>query len=152
MPVRRYRWKDAADDAPLKFGVVAQEVEPLFPESVGRMVKPGDTEESWTVKYGTFGLIAVKALQELKTEKDAEQAVLKKELADLKQEVALLKSRLTKTARVEAMEEELSGLKEMVMRLAERTEQSPGRNGGDSPLPTQPTRTVSAQPEIEAAR
>jgi hypothetical protein len=83
MPVRRYRWKDGSDTDSLKFGVIAQEVQPLFPEAVGAMTPPGESEESLTVKYGSFGLIAVKALQELKQQQDAELAQLKAQISEL---------------------------------------------------------------------
>ena len=81
--VRRYHWKDSEENAPKKFGVVAQEVQPLFPDSVGKMLRPGDSEESLTVKYGSFGLLAVKALQEFKQQHDSEMANLKTQLAEL---------------------------------------------------------------------
>jgi hypothetical protein len=118
LPVRRFRWKDSPADAARKFGVIAQEVEPLFPDAVGHMTQPGATEEMMTVKYDAFGLIAVKALQELKTQKDAEQAALKKELGELKKEIELLKGRLAETAQADDLKRELSDLKQIVQKLA----------------------------------
>ena len=47
------------------------------------MLRPGDSEESLTVKYGSFGLLAVKALQEFKQQHDSEMANLKTQLAEL---------------------------------------------------------------------
>ena len=88
--VRRFRWKDAEESAPKKFGVIAQELQPVFPDSVGKMLRPGDSEESLTVKYGSFGLIAVKALQEFKQQQDSEMTKLKAQLVELAQENAAL--------------------------------------------------------------
>lgn len=123
LPVRRYHWKNAKEDAPKKFGVIAQEVAPLFPDSVGSltppdgMFPPEQTVEMMTVKHGTFGLIAVKALQELKQEKDSERDALKAEISQLKEEVARLKSQATRSARVDAIQQELDDLKQVVQRL-----------------------------------
>jgi hypothetical protein len=124
LPVRRFRWYNAADDGDKKFGVIAQEVQPLFPESVGSLTPPEGvlppelTEEMMTVKYGSFGLIAVKALQELKAEKDAERAAFQREISELKQQLATLKARPAQAARVDELHEELAGLKQIVQRLA----------------------------------
>jgi hypothetical protein len=93
LPVRRYRWKDRAPDARKSFGVIAQEVKPLFPDVVGAMLLEGATKETMTVKYGAFGLIAAKAVQELKQEKDAEVKVLQEENAALRERLAALEAR-----------------------------------------------------------
>ena len=98
-------------DAARKFGVIAQEVEPLFPDAVGHMTQPGASEELMTVKYDAFGLIAVKALQELKAEKDAGEKALKRELVELKEEILLLKGQLAKAAEVE---EQVTALKRKI--------------------------------------
>src|SRR5690606_34842072 len=66
LQVRRYRWKDDSEDATHKLGVIAQEVEPLFPEMVSEVQNPHTEEKHLTVGYSDFGLIAVKALQEFK--------------------------------------------------------------------------------------
>jgi phage shock protein A len=72
----------------------------------------------------------------LRKEKDDEVAALKKELGELKQEVALLKGRVSQTAQTDAMQRELDGLKQIVQQLAARnpaktatakiSEQTPG--------------------------
>lgn len=126
LEVRRYRWKEADEDSPKKFGVIAQEVQPLFPESVGLMEQKDSNQEYLTVKYGTFGLIAVKALQELKAEKDAEQFALKQQIEELKQEVATLKARQAQSARVETLQDEVASLKQIVQQLA--ASQKPGKS------------------------
>lgn len=81
---RRYRWKDGPDDAKKMFGVIAQEVQPLFPDLVGETSDKESGEKHLTVGYSDFGLIAVKALQELKTQQDTEIKDLKSQIADLK--------------------------------------------------------------------
>lgn len=123
LPVRRYHWWNSKEGTAKKFGVIAQEVEPLFPDSVGSltppdgMLPPEQTVEMMTVKHGTFGLIAVKALQELKQEKDSERDALKAEINQLKEEVARLKGQATRSARVDAIQQELDDLKQVVQRL-----------------------------------
>ncbi len=86
--VRRYRWKDEDANGTHKLGVIAQELQPLFPEMVGDFKDPDTGESSLTVGYSDFGMIAVKAIQELKAQHDAELAGLKAELAVLKAQMA----------------------------------------------------------------
>lgn len=81
--VRRYRWNDDDDGAKHKLGVIAQELQPLFPEMVGQFLDPNTGETNLTVSYGNFALIALKALQEFKTRHDTETAELKAQLAEL---------------------------------------------------------------------
>ena len=79
-----YRFKAAPDTSPATFGLIAQEVEPLFPEVVG---------ESGGVKalgYTEFVPITIRAVQELSErlaqelkKRDAENAELKTRLENL---------------------------------------------------------------------
>lgn len=84
--VRRYRWKEEGASAKHKLGVIAQEVQPLFPDLVDEMEDPMTKETMLTVGYGDFATIAVKALQEFKQLHDAEVSALKAQLADLSRE------------------------------------------------------------------
>lgn len=84
LPVRRYRWKDEASTARHKLGVIAQEVEPLFPDLVTETTDKEGKETTLTVGYTDFGIVAIKALQEFKAQHDAEVKDLKAEVADLK--------------------------------------------------------------------
>jgi hypothetical protein len=94
--VRRYRWKEETSDANHKLGVIAQEVQPLFPQMVTEVESPnGDGGKSLSVGYGDFGLIAIKAVQELKAQHDAELSALKAQLAEIIRENKELRSRLT---------------------------------------------------------
>lgn len=105
LPVRRYRWNERPSDVPPSFGVIAQEVKPLFPDVVGSMLLEGATKEIMTVKYAAFGLIAAKAVQELKQEKDAEIKALKDENAGLRARLAALEvSDKTREARLATIE------------------------------------------------
>ena len=105
LPVRRYRWKDRPSDVPPSFGVIAQEVKPLFPDVVGSMLHEGAKKDVMTVKYTAFGLIAAKAVQELKQEKDAEVAALQEENASLRGRIAALEAdEKARDARLATME------------------------------------------------
>lgn len=86
--VRRFRWKDDPDDAKLSLGVIAQELQPLFPDLIATQENPTTKETNLAVGYSDFGLIAVKALQEFKQKHDAEVADLKAQLAELKAQMA----------------------------------------------------------------
>jgi len=90
LPLRRFRWKDNTEaDQKHEFGVIAQEVEPLFPDIVGK-----NEDGILTVGYGTFATIAVKGLQELKIEKDDEIDDLRADLSLKDAEIADLNARL----------------------------------------------------------
>jgi hypothetical protein len=96
--VRRFRWKDSAPDSKLSMGVVAQELEPLFPDLVSEQPNPVTGDTNLAVGYSDFGLIAVKALQELKANHDAEIADLKAQMAELMKMNQALASRLEEVA------------------------------------------------------
>ncbi len=67
---RRFHWKENTDpNDKLQLGVVAQELQPLFPDLV---TKGTDPEGYLSVGYGDFATIACKALQEYKTSNDAD--------------------------------------------------------------------------------
>jgi hypothetical protein len=90
--VRRYRWKEDAPEAKHKLGVIAQEVQPLFPEMVSEIQSPDKPEEkTLSVGYGDFGVIAIKSIQELHKiveSKETRIASLEAEIATLKKQLA----------------------------------------------------------------
>jgi len=107
--VRRYRWLEEGPNAKHKLGVIAQEVQTLFPDMVTELEPPNKPgEKVLTVGYGDFGVIAIKAIQELNTiveAKDARIASLEREVAALKkQSAANLESAATWEARLAAIE------------------------------------------------
>lgn len=82
--IRRFHWKEDPETDKLKLGVIAQELQPLFPDMVSEMEQPrGGGEKTLAVGYSDFGMIAVKALQEFKVQHDAEVKELKAQVADL---------------------------------------------------------------------
>ena len=115
LPVRRFKWKNKADDQAYDLGVVAQEVEPLFPELVSESSTvptvpflPGQNDvQHKSVGYGTFGLLAVKGLQELKAEKDDEIQQLREALAERDARIAELEAGQSK---ILDLEERLNAL------------------------------------------
>jgi hypothetical protein len=130
--VRRYRWKDDPPDAKHKLGVIAQELQPLFPEMVGEIEPPDQPgEKVLTVGYSDFGMIAIKAIQELNKiveEKDSR-------IATLEQEVAALKKQLSAQAQASARwESRLAALEQLAAALPA---------GGES---AGPTVSLAAQP------
>ena len=96
--VRRFQWKGTPDDSKYSLGVIAQELQPLFPDSVSTQENPVTKETNLAVGYSDFGLIAVKAIQEFKAVHDAEIADLKAQMAELIQINKELRSRLDKVA------------------------------------------------------
>jgi hypothetical protein len=92
--LRRFQWHDDANTAELQFGVIAQEILPLFPDIVTKSILPGQKEETYMVGYTTFGTLAVKGLQELKIEKDDEIDGLRADLEEKDAQIANLNARL----------------------------------------------------------
>lgn len=85
---RRYNWIGSSDKHK-EFGVIAQELEPLFPDLVGQ-----GADGYLTVGYTSFATIAAKSLQELKIETDGEIEALKRELKEKETRIADLEARL----------------------------------------------------------
>jgi hypothetical protein len=85
--VRTFRWKESDDTSPKMIGVIAQELQPLFPDMVSSANNQQTGENYLTVGYGDFAVIAIKAIQELKAQQDAE-------VKDLKAQVAALKAQM----------------------------------------------------------
>ncbi len=127
--VRRFRWKDEPGTAKHQLGVIAQEVQPLFPDLVGEFEDTDSKEKTLTVGYGDFALIGIKALQEYKAKADAEHAALQREISELRQEIDGLRGKLARAGRVDALESQLEDLKQVVQRLAA------GRNGNQAAAP-----------------
>ena len=74
--------------------MIAQEVQPLFPDMVGESSNKDGTETSLTVGYGDFAVIAIKAIQELHARHEAEKAAMDSELAALKAQMAEVRSQM----------------------------------------------------------
>ncbi len=71
-----------------EIGVIAQEVEAVFPE----LVTAWDDEDYMAVDYGRLTGVLIEAVKELRAEKDAEIAALKQQNADLEGRVATLEA------------------------------------------------------------
>lgn len=92
--VRRFRWKDATEDARPSLGVIAQELQPLFPDMISEQEDPNTKERNLAVGYSDFGIIAVKAIQELNEKHTAETKEYKAQIADLKAQLAELNAQV----------------------------------------------------------
>ncbi|HYG24029.1 MAG TPA: tail fiber domain-containing protein [Verrucomicrobiae bacterium] len=92
--VRRFRWKESEPDSKHMLGVIAQELQPLFPEMVGSYENPETKQKTLTVGYSDLGVVAIKAIQELKQQHDSELSEIKAQLAELARENKELRSRL----------------------------------------------------------
>jgi hypothetical protein len=91
LPFRRYNWKNTTDVNPIKeFGVIAQEVEPLFPDLVGK-----GEGGMLTVGYTSFATIACKSIQELNKKMEDKIAQLETELSEKEEAAAALEVRLS---------------------------------------------------------
>jgi len=95
LPFHRYHWKDSAegnavDGNDKEFGVIAQEVEPLFPDLIGRR-----EDGKLTVGYTSFATIACKSIQELNKKMEDKIAQLETELSEKEEAAAALEARLS---------------------------------------------------------
>ncbi len=77
-------------EGPRQIGVLAQEVQAVFPELVSTI--PGDGYLA--VEYGKLSAVLIEAVKELRAEKDAEIATLKAENAALQQQLDDMETRL----------------------------------------------------------
>ncbi len=90
LPFHRFRWKDNSDaDQKHEFGVIAQEVEPLFPDLISK-----GTDGFLTVGYTTFATIACKSIQELKVQVDDGINGVQEQLDEKDRKIADLEARL----------------------------------------------------------
>jgi len=105
---RRFHWKDTDGTQPLSFGVIAQEVEPIFPQLVSEQPLQGMDGPYKTVAYTEFATIACKAVQELKVQTDEQAVAISTDVADLQAELA------DKDARIDALEERLAALEKLI--------------------------------------
>jgi len=62
--VIKYNPLESAPQDPKYYGLIAQDVEPLFPEVVSHNQLDGSNEEMYTMNYSAFGVLAIKAIQE----------------------------------------------------------------------------------------
>ena len=108
---RRYHWKATTDpNAKLMLGVIAQELEPLFPDLV---TKTDDADGTLSVGYGDFASIACKSLQEYVTSNNAEVDKLRAEIQAKDARISALEAKLaeqsdSQNARLAAIEQFLS--------------------------------------------
>ncbi|MCB0666745.1 MAG: tail fiber domain-containing protein [Saprospiraceae bacterium] len=66
LKAREYQFKsDTASTSARHFGFLAQEVQPVFPSLVKHIVEPERDLEVYAVDYAGFGVVAIKAIQEL---------------------------------------------------------------------------------------
>lgn len=99
--LRSFRYKDQApDDLSKHRGVIAQELQPLFPDMVSEGSRRDDEESYLMVGYTDFGLIAIGAIQELVERQDQVNAELRAENEALRAAVTELQA--TVSALVEA--------------------------------------------------
>lgn len=94
LAVKRYQWVDGGGEDPQKIGFLAQDVLPLFPELVGSHTHPDTRKTNLTLKYASFGILAIGGLRELKAQTDAiiaEQGAL---IEELRGRLAVLEQRL----------------------------------------------------------
>jgi hypothetical protein len=84
----RYHWIDSTQETK-EFGVIAQELQPLFPD----LVAP-QSNGMLTVGYTSFATIACKAIQELKASHDSELSALREEIDEKDERISSLEKRL----------------------------------------------------------
>jgi hypothetical protein len=83
-----YEFRNAAEGAPRSLGLIAQEVEPLFPEVIG------EHSGMKALAYSELVPVTIGAIQELNRKMESENAALREELKRSDAENAELKQRL----------------------------------------------------------
>ena len=93
----RYRYKADKETTRFNIGVIAQEVEKVFPELVNKMPSdPESDEEYMTVTYENITPILIEAVKELRVEKDEQLARKDERINELEQRLAKLEEMMTK--------------------------------------------------------
>ena len=123
---RRYHWKDSDSTEPLSFGVIAQELEPLFPQLVGEQQLLDQDQPYKTVAYTEFATIASKAVQELAARTDDQVDELRAALAAKDAQIDALAARTddqvdamrdalaAKDAQIDALDARLEALEKLL--------------------------------------
>ncbi len=105
VPFRRFRWKDDSDpESKPEFGVIAQEVESLFPDLVAT-----GSDGMKTVGYSSFATITAKALQEYKASNDVVLSKLSAQIHEKNAEIQALRDQ--STAEMKALRDETAVLR-----------------------------------------
>lgn len=105
----KYNWKRDGDNAPKDFGLIAQEVQELFPEVVSEVgVATGEFGDTLGISYNKMGVLAIGAIKELKERTDQEDLQLRQEITDLKEQNKSLNDQLLEMqSRLRALEKNL---------------------------------------------
>jgi|DewCreStandDraft_1066081.scaffolds.fasta_scaffold00018_177 uncharacterized coiled-coil protein SlyX len=123
LPIRRYRWKDEDASAKHKLGVIAQEVQPLFPDLVTESSSREGQESPLMVGYSDFGLIAIKALQELKARQDLQLAELQNRARQQQELINALAQQLAdQRAEIESLRGLFASLEQRVRQVVQSTD------------------------------
>jgi hypothetical protein len=94
LPLHRFRYKTSDPSKMPELGVIAQEVQPVFPELVGKGDPAPEGDHYLTVGTTSFGLYACKAIQELADRTDSDVENLQAEIAAKDSKIAELEARL----------------------------------------------------------
>ena len=94
LPLHRFRYKTSDPSKMPELGVIAQEVQPVFPELVGQGNPAPEGGHYLTVGTTSFGLYACKAIQELADRTDSDVENLQAEIAAKDAKIAELEARL----------------------------------------------------------
>ena len=123
---RRYHWKESDSTDPLAFGVIAQELEPIFPQLVGEQQLQDQDQPYKTVAYTEFATIASKAVQELAARTDDQVDELRAALAAKDAQIDALEARTddqvdamraalaAKDAQIDALDARLEALEKLL--------------------------------------
>ena len=96
----KYRFKTQSEDETKSYGFIAQEVDEVFPDIVAK------GKDFLSLTYDYFGVLSVKAIQELRSEKDQQLAERDKQLAE-------------KTRRIDELEGRMAKLEELVSKIGQ---------------------------------
>jgi hypothetical protein len=94
LPLHRFRYKTSDPSKMPELGVIAQEVQPVFPELVGKGDPAPGGDHYLTVGLTSFGLYACRAIQELADRTDSDVENLHAEIAAKDAKIAELEARL----------------------------------------------------------
>jgi hypothetical protein len=99
LDIKKYHFLQNKSNDKKHYGMIAQDVEKIFPEVVSHKIFDNGKSDLYMMNYSAFGVIALKAIQEMekqKEEKDATIDSLKSDIDNLKSEINEIKRVLQK--------------------------------------------------------
>jgi hypothetical protein len=76
LDIKKYHFNDNKTNDKKHYGMIAQEVEKIFPEVVYHKILDSSRKDVYAMNYSAFGVIALKAIQELEKQNEDKDSII----------------------------------------------------------------------------